>query len=75
MKINNLSEREQLVADLLWTAGTRDELELRMKSLPEEDKLRAVAITELFIMGGDEVENTRDAARVLARFRLTPNPK
>jgi hypothetical protein len=71
MKINNLSEREQLVADLLWTAGTRDELELRMKSLPEEDRLRAVAITELFIMGGDEVADTQEAQRVLSKFRLT----
>jgi hypothetical protein len=71
MKINNLSEREQLVADLLWSAGSRDELELRMKSLPDEDRLRAIAITELMIMGGDEVENTQEAARVLARYRLT----
>jgi hypothetical protein len=75
MKINNLSEREQLVADLLWTADTRDELELRMKSLPAEDQQRARAITQLFLWGGDEVDNTRDAARVLARFRLTSNPK
>ena len=71
MKINNLSEREQLVADLLWSAGTRDELELRMKSLPDEDKLRAIAITELFIMGGDEVKDTQEAQRVLQKFRLT----
>ena len=75
MKINNLSERESLVADLLWSAQSREELELRMKSLPVEDQQRARAITELFIMGGDEVENTHDAARVLAKFRLTPNPK
>jgi hypothetical protein len=75
MKINNLSEREQLVADLLWSAGTRDELELRMKSLPEEDRLRAVAITELMIMGGDEVKDTQEAQRVLQKFRLTPRPK
>jgi len=75
MKINNLSERESLVADLLWSAQSREELELRMKSLPVEDQQRARAITELFIMGGDEVENTQEAQRVLARFRLTPNPK
>jgi len=75
MKINNLSDREQLVADLLWTAGTRDELELRMKSLPAEDQQRARAIAQLFLWGGDEVEDTQDAARVLAKFRLTSNPK
>jgi hypothetical protein len=71
MKINNLSEREQLVADLLWTAGSRDELELRMKSLPAEDQQRARAIAQLFLWGGDEVENTQEAQRVLARYRLT----
>ena len=75
MKINNLSERESLVADLMWTAQSREELDLRLRSLPAEDQQRALAITQLFIMGGDEVKNTRDAARVLARFRLTSNPK
>jgi hypothetical protein len=70
MKINNLSEREQLVADLLWSAGSRDELELRMKSLPDEDKLRAVAITELMIMGGDEVKSVAEAQQLLSKFML-----
>ena len=75
MKINNLSERESLVADLMWTADSPEELKLRVRSLPAEDQQRALAITQLFLMGGDEVDNTRDAARVLAKFRLTSNPK
>ena len=75
MKINNLSEREQLVADLMWTSDSPEELKLRVRSLPAEDQQRALAITQLFIMGGDEVENTQEAQRVLARFRLTARPK
>jgi hypothetical protein len=71
MKINNLSDREQLVADLLWSAGTRDELQLRVRSLPAEDQQRALAITQLFLMGGDEVADTQEAQRVLQKFRLT----
>ena len=70
MKINNLSDRERLVADLLWSAGSRDELELRMKSLPREDQLRAIAITQLLIWGGDEVESVAEAQQILAKFRL-----
>ena len=75
MKINNLSQREQLVADLMWTSDSPEELQLRVRSLPAEDQQRALAITQLFLMGGDEVDNTRDAARVLAKFRLTARPK
>ena len=71
MKINNLSDRERLVADLMWSADSPEELALRLRSLPREDQLRAKAIAQLLIWGGDEVENTQEAQRVLAKFRLT----
>jgi hypothetical protein len=71
MKINNLSDREQLVADLMWTSDSPEELQLRVRSLPAEDQQRALAITQLFLMGGDEVADTQEAQRVLQKFRLT----
>jgi len=70
MKINNLSERESLVADLMWTAQSREELDLRLRSLPAEDQQRARAITELFIMGGDEVKSVAEAQQILSKFML-----
>jgi hypothetical protein len=70
MKINNLSEREQLVADLMWTADSPEELKLRVRSLPAEDQQRALAITQLFLMGGDEVKSVAEAQQLLSKFRL-----
>jgi hypothetical protein len=70
MKINNLSEREQLVADLMWTADSPEELKLRVRSLPAEDQQRALALTQLFIMGGDEVTTVAEAQQLLSKFRL-----
>lgn len=70
MKINNLSDREQLVADLMWTADSPEELKLRVRSLPVEDQQRALALTQLFIWGGDEVESVAEAQQLLSKFRL-----
>ena len=70
MKINNLSDREQLVADLMWTSDSPEELQLRVRSLPAEDQQRALAITQLFLMGGDEVKSVAEAQQILAKFRL-----
>jgi hypothetical protein len=71
MILNNLTDRQRLVADILWMSESKEDLDLRLRSLPREDQLTAAAITELMIMGGDEVEDTQAAARVLAKFRLT----
>jgi hypothetical protein len=71
MILNNLTDRQRLVADILWMSESKEDLDLRLRSLPREDQLTAAAITELMIMGGDEVEDTQDAARVLAKYRLT----
>jgi hypothetical protein len=70
MKINNLSEREQLVADLMWTSDSPEELKLRVRSLPAEDQQRALALTQLFLMGGDEVKSLEEAREILSKFTL-----
>lgn len=70
MKINNLSDREQLVADLMWTSDSPEELKLRVRSLPAEDQQRALALTQLFLMGGDEVTSVAEAQQILSKFQL-----
>ena len=71
MILNNLTDRQRLVADILWTSESKEDLNLKLRALPREDQFAAAAITELIIMGGDEVLDTQDAARVLKKFRLT----
>ena len=55
MQINNLSDRERLIADLMWSKEGSEEIRELLTSLPEEDYQRARALIKLFSWGGDEV--------------------
>jgi hypothetical protein len=55
MQINNLSDRERLIADLMWSREGSEEIRELLTSLPEEDYQRARAISTLMVAGGDEV--------------------
>ncbi len=70
MELNNLSDRERMVADLVWTAQSVDDLQHLIKCMPREDQVRAVAIAALLAMGGDHVESLSDAREVLRQFQL-----
>jgi hypothetical protein len=70
MQINNLSDRERLIADLLWSRNGTEEIKELLMNLPPEDQHRARALVALMKMGGDAVDNTQDATRVIDKFRL-----
>jgi hypothetical protein len=54
----------------MWTSDSPEELKLRVRSLPAEDQQRALALTQLFLMGGDEVKSLEEAREILAKFTL-----
>ena len=55
MQINNLSDRERLIADLMWSREGSEEIRTLLTSLPPEDYQRAKAIITIMQSGGDEV--------------------
>jgi hypothetical protein len=70
MVINNLSERESMIADLLWATDSAEDLSRLLRNLSREDRLRAMAITALACMGGDEVTSLDAAQAALGQFQL-----
>lgn len=67
--LNNLSPREQILADLMWRVDSAADLSTLIKNLQPEDQLAAAAITELMIGGGDQVDSLDQAKIVLDRIR------
>jgi len=70
MVINNLSERESMIADLLWATDSAEDLSRLLRNLSREDRLQAMAITALACMGGDEVTSLDAAHAALGQFRV-----
>lgn len=70
MIINNLTERDRIIADILWNTESMDELRALVSGLPREDQLRAMALTEIVALGGDHVESVAEAQQILQRFRV-----
>lgn len=69
MILNNLSPREQIIADLMWRVDTAADLSTLIRNLQPEDQLAAAAITELMIGGGDQVESLEEALIVLDKIQ------
>ena len=65
MIIENLTERQQLICDLLWNCGGITELNRMMMHLPREDHPTAQALIAVMGMGGDHVSSVNDAAEII----------
>jgi hypothetical protein len=70
MELNNLSDYEQEIADEIWAIKDGDGLMEFLADLDIEDRELALALVALMKMGGDAVDNTQDAKRVIDKFRL-----
>ena len=70
MELNNLSDYEQEIADEIWAIKDGDGLMEFLANLDLEDRELALALVALMKMGGDAVDNTQDAKRVIDKFRL-----
>ena len=66
--LNNLSDREMKIADLIWQQDTKDGLLELIEALDRDDKFRAAGIIKLIQWGGDDVNDLDLAKKVLSRF-------
>lgn len=69
MILNNLTPREQIIADLMWRVESATDLKLLIRNLQPEDQLAAAAISQLMISGGDQVDDLDEANKVLDKIR------
>ena len=70
MIINNLTERDRVIADILWNTESMDDLNRVVRGLPREDQWRARALVQIVAQGGDEVDSVAEAQQILERFRI-----
>ena len=69
--LHGLTERQQLIADILWTCDTQQQVVQLIISLPESDRRDATTVAELMVWAVfDEVESTALANQYLERFQL-----
>lgn len=68
MNIYNLDQAAQFMADVIWNAESREEVELFIESLDVEEARMAQHIVNTMLVGGDDIEDVSDATETLSRI-------
>jgi hypothetical protein len=68
MNIYNLDQAAQSMADVIWNAESREEVELFIESLDVEEARMAQHIVNTMLVGGDDIEDVSDATETLSRI-------
>jgi hypothetical protein len=69
MMIHNLTDRERLIADLVWGCQNSEQFQQVILTLPLPQRQQAAAILHLIEMGGDLIEDVAEAAEIIDRIR------
>lgn len=57
IQIEGLSKKQRMLADIIWSLDTQDQVQAFIKSLPEKDRKQAVVVTQMMILAFiDEVD-------------------
>jgi hypothetical protein len=67
--INNLTEGQQIIADLVWECGTPDQFDFLIRAMTPRQKAEVGAILKLIEWGGDTVEDLQQAQKELDRIQ------
>jgi len=68
MNIYNLDQAAQSMADVIWNAESREEVELFIDSLDVEEARMAQHIVNTMLVGGDDVVDVSNATETLSRI-------
>lgn len=57
IQIEGLTKKQRMLADIIWSLDTQDQVQAFIKSLPEKDRKQAVVVTQMMILAFiDEVD-------------------
>ena len=57
IQIEGLTKKQRMLADIIWSLDTQDQVQAFIKSLPEKDRMQAVVVTQMMILAFiDEVD-------------------
>jgi hypothetical protein len=78
IKLEGLNARQKVLADIMWAIPEWDDVERFIATLPKRDRIECEGIVEMMRLelveqyrAGMEIENTLEADKVIAKFRLT----
>ena len=71
IKIEGLSKKQRLLADIIWSFDKREDVLAFVQTLPPKDRRDAQTIVEMMILAFiDEVDNTDEATEILKGYTL-----
>jgi hypothetical protein len=69
IEIEGFSPKQMLLADLVYSCKTRDQVDALVKALPQEDRLEAQVVIDMIILAYiDEINSTDLAEKALKKF-------
>jgi len=68
MNIYNLDQAAQSMADVIWNAESREEVELFIESLDVEEARMAQHIVNTMLIGGDDITDLSDSTETITRI-------
>jgi hypothetical protein len=68
MNIYNLDQAAQSMADVIWNAESREEVELFIESLDVEEARMAQHIVNTMLVGGDDITDLSDSTETITRI-------
>jgi hypothetical protein len=68
MNIYNLDQAGQEMANIIWKAESREEVDLFISTLDETEMRMALHVMQTMLMGGDDIDNVSDATEILTNI-------
>jgi len=72
MNIYNLDQASQEMANIIWKAESREEVDLFISTLDEVESRMALHVMQTMLMGGDDIDNVSDATKMLTHIMRMP---
>jgi hypothetical protein len=76
IRIDGLNQRQQVLADIMWSIEEWDDVEKFISTLPKRERIECEGIVEMMKMElvesyrkDQDVENTVEAARLIDKIR------
>jgi hypothetical protein len=71
IQIEGFTKKQSMLADIIWSCDTQDQVTNLIASLPKRDRIEAQIVLEMIVTATfDQSLDTDLANEVLARFRL-----
>jgi len=72
MNIYNLDQASQEMANIIWKAESREEVDLFISTLDDAEARMALHVMQTMLVGGDDIDNVSDATEILTNIMRMP---